>query len=145
MILLDASAMLSLLLGEPGEDDVAALIQGGGCATAAPCLSEAVDHLIRRTGVRREEVVDRLEPLINASLGIFPTENRIAWEAGEIRAEHYARKRRSISLADCTILAVTGPDDKLATSDGALVKVAGKLGISVIPLPDSKGNQPKLD
>ena len=142
MILLDASAMLSLLLGEPGDADVAALIQGADCATAAPCLSEAVDHLIRRTGVRRGEVVDRLEPLIDASLGILPTENRVAWEAGEIRAEHYERKRVSISLADCTILAVAGPNDKLATSDAALVEVAGKLGISVIRLPDSKGKRP---
>jgi PIN domain nuclease of toxin-antitoxin system len=144
LILLDASALLSFLWGEAGEEEVAALLHDRECATVAPCLSEVVDRLIRRSGVPREDVVDRLEPLIEASLGIFPIENRIAWEAGELRAQYYERKSYDLSLADCTVLAVIGSEDKLATSDGALAKVAQKLGVGVIALPDSRGVRPDL-
>ena len=145
MILLDASALLALLWGEPGESEVAALLRSNDCATAAPCLSEVVDKLIRRNDVLPEQVLDYLDPLIDASLGIVPVENRIAWQAGEFRAAYYSRGHSDLSLADCLLLAAAGSNDKLATADGALAGVASTLEISVIPLPDSKGNRPEVD
>ncbi len=47
-------------------------------------------------------------------------------------------------MADCTMLAVAGPDDKLATSDGALATIAHELGVGVIALPDSSGIRPDV-
>ena len=145
MILLDANALIALLTDEPAAGEVAELLRDNECATPASCLSEVVDRLIRRISVRPEDVVDRLEPLIDASLGILPIENRVGWLAGELRGVHYARGSEDLSLADCILLAVAEPDDRLATADRALATVARKLEVEVIPLPDSKGNRPTLD
>ncbi len=142
MILLDANALLAFLRGEPAEHEVGGLLRSGECVTPASCLSEVVDRLIRRSGVRPEDVVDRLGPLIEASLGIVPLENEIGWQAGELRGVHYGRNDADLSLADCLLLACVGPDDKLASSDGALLAVARSLDLVVIPLPDSRGRRP---
>jgi predicted nucleic acid-binding protein len=145
LILLDANALLALLKDEPAAGEVAALLRGGDCATPASCLSEVVDRLIRRSGVRAEDVVDRLEPLIDASLTILPIENRAGWQAGEFRGIHYGRGSTDLSLADCILLAVAGPGDELATADRDLATVAANHDISVIALPDSKGNRSEND
>lgn len=144
MILLDANALLALLNDEPAAGEVAELLRSNECATPASCLTEVVDRLIRRAGVRAEEVVDRLAPLTDASLGVIPIENRMAWLAGEFRGVHYTRGSDDLSLADCILLAAAGPGDKLATADRSLAAVAAKGGVSLIPLPDSKGERPKL-
>lgn len=145
MILLDASALIAFLYGEPAEGEVAALLRSGECVTPSPCLAEVVDQLIRRNGVKPEEVVDHLDPLIEATLGIVPIENRLAWQAGEFRATHYARKGSDLSLADCLLLACLGSEDKLASSDRALVAAARDLELGVIALPDSGGRQLEAD
>lgn len=144
MILLDANALIALLKDEPAAGEVAELLRDKDCATPASCLSEVVDRLIRRAGVRPEDVVDRLEPVIDASLGIIPVENRLGWLAGELRGVHYARGSEDLSLADCILLAAAEPDDRLATADRGVAAVARELEVSVILLPDSKGNRPKL-
>jgi hypothetical protein len=82
-----------VLYGEPAAGEVAALLQSGECVT--PCLAEVVDQLVRRNGVTPEEVVVRLDPLIEAALGVVPIENRLAWQAGEFRAVHYACQGRT--------------------------------------------------
>jgi PIN domain nuclease of toxin-antitoxin system len=142
VILLDASALIALLRGEPAEADVKALLHRGGCATPSTCLAEVVDQLIRRNRVQPEDVVDRLDPLIEASLGVVPIENRLGWQAGEHRAVNYVRSGTDLSLADCMLLACAGPDDELASSDGSLLAIARELDIRVIPLPDSRGRRP---
>lgn len=142
MILLDANALIAFLRGEPAENEVDALLRSGECATPASCLAEVVDRLIRRSGVRPEDVIDRLDPLIEVALGIVPLANEIGWRAGKFRGVHYSRNGSDLSLADCLLLACIGPDDKLATSDTALVSVARDLDFEVIPLPDSRGNRP---
>lgn len=142
MILLDASALIAFLYGEPAAGEVAALLRSGECVTPSPCLAEVVDQLIRRNGVKPEEVVDHLDPLIEAALGVVPIENRLAWQAGELRASHYARKGSDLSLADCLLLACVGPDDKLVSSDRALLEAARDLEFAVIALADSGGHRP---
>jgi rRNA-processing protein FCF1 len=104
-----------------------------------------VDQLVRRFGVRPEDVVDHLDPLIGAALGIIPVENSIAWQAGELRGLHYTRKDAALSLADCMLLAAAGPDDEVATADRPLTRIARTLDIPVIPLPDSQGRRPDAD
>ena len=144
MILLDANALIALLKDEPAAGEVAELLGDEDFATPASCLSQVVDRLIRRAGVRPEDVVDRLEPVIDASLGIIPVETRLGWLAGELRGVHYARGSEDLSLADCILLAAAKPDDRLATADRGVAAVTRKLEVSVILLPDSKGNRPKL-
>ncbi len=142
LILLDANALIALLRGEPAEGEVAALLRSGECATPAPCLAEVVDRLIRRAKVKPGEVVDQLEPLIAASLGVLAVENRIAWQAGELRGAHYNRNDADLSLADCLLLASAAANDEIATSDLALATTARALDLAVIPLPDSGGSRP---
>jgi PIN domain nuclease of toxin-antitoxin system len=142
VILLDTSALLALLRDEPAAAEVAGLLKGGDCATPSSCLAEVVDRLIRHTGVEPEEVVDRLDPLIEVSLGIVPLENRLGWQAGEFRGLYYRRNGSDISLADCLLLACVGPDDRLASSDRALLAAARELDFETIPLLDSSGARP---
>jgi predicted nucleic acid-binding protein len=142
VILLDASALLGLLRGEPAEEEVKALLRRGPCATPSTCLAEVVDRLIRLGGIPPKEVVHHLDPLIETSLGIVPIENRLGWQAGQDRAVHYQRNAAALSLADCVLLACAGADDELASADAALLRVAGELDIGVIPLLDSRGNRP---
>jgi predicted nucleic acid-binding protein len=144
LILLDANALIALLRDEPAASEVERLLHARECATPASCLTEVVDRLIRRSAVSPEEIVDRVEPLIQAKLAILPVENRLAWWAGELRGVHYARGDVDLSLADCLLLAAAEPEDELATSDGAVARVAHALDIDVIPLPDSSGRRPDL-
>lgn len=142
MILLDTNALIAMLRGEPAASEVKALLYRGECVTPATCLAEVVDQLIRRHGVRPEDVIDHLEPLVDASLGIVPIENELSWQAGQDRAIHYERSSADLSLADCVLLACVGPDDELASSDGSLLRTARELDLQVIPLPDSRGQRP---
>jgi predicted nucleic acid-binding protein len=142
LILLDTSAVLTLLWGEPGEHQVAALLRGGDCAVPAPCLSEVVDRLIRRGGNPPSTLVEKLAPLLDEIVAVPTADTTIAWGAGELRARHYDRGSADLSIVDCVLLATARDHDKIATSDGALTRVARSIGIDVIPLPDSNGNRP---
>ena len=135
--------MLSLLLGQPAEAEVSELLRRGNCGIPAPCLAEVVDKLLRKRQVDPAAVSERLGALIEEVVQVLPTDQRIAWRAGELHATHYHRSRASLSLADCLLLATAGPDDEVATSDATVIETARKLGIGVIPLPDSGGRRPR--
>jgi predicted nucleic acid-binding protein len=64
----------------------------------------------------------------------------VARQAGLLRARHYHRKNRAVSLADC-IAAETArsTDALLASADPHLLDLCRDEGIAVIPLPDSAG------
>lgn len=143
MTLLDASGLLSFLRAQPAEEEVAALLHGGGCAVPSSCLAEVVDRLIRRWGSSSENVAEQVGPLIDEALSVLALDSAIALRAGEIRAVHYHRRTAPLSLVDCVLLATAGPEDEIATSDGAVATVAQKLGIAVVPLPDSNGRRPR--
>jgi len=145
LILLDANALVSLLGGQPAEVEVAELLQQGNCAIPAPCLSEVVDRLVRIFEVEPPTLSERLGALIDGVLPVLPTDQRIAWRAGELHAAHYHRTRSPLSLADCLLLATAEPDDKVASADGAVIATAKKLEIEAIPLLDSKGNRPSVE
>ena len=145
MTLLDANAFVALLRREPAGPEVAELIRYRNCVTPAPCLAEVLDKLIRRHGVDPSRLSERLGALIDESVSVLNVDVRMAWRAGELRAIHYHRKTAALSLADCVLLATAGPEDEIATSDGAIAKTARKLGIGLIPLPDSNGRRPSID
>jgi predicted nucleic acid-binding protein len=144
LTLLDANALLLLLRGQPGEAEVTELLRRDNCATPAPCLTEVVDKLIRRWGVSPDHVAERVGALLDESVTILGVSSATAWQAGELRAAHYDRKASPLSLADCTLLATATSDDEVATSDRALAIAARKLGIDLIPLPDSSGRRPDI-
>jgi len=124
LTLLDANALIGLLIGEPAREKVAELLRTGECAIPAACLSEVVDSLMRKHGVDRLSLSERLGPLLDEVLTVLPIDTRLAWRAGELRAAHYHRADSSLSLADCLLLASAGPDDRVATADGAVIALA---------------------
>lgn len=142
MIVLDAYALIALLAGEPAADQVEALLSGGSTAVAAPNLSEAADRLGRVHGIavqRTRAVVETLQQ--SSHLHVRAVEARDAWRAAELRVTHYHRTRRPLSLADCLLLAVTGAEDQLASSDPHVLATAGDEQIGWIDLPDSLGHR----
>ena len=138
MILLDAYALISLLAGEQAADEVGALIAEGEVAIAAPNLAEAADHLARLRGIevgRTRAAVEVLELRVRA------TELEHGWRAGELRAKHYHRSRRPLSLGDCLLLAAVGADDRLATADPHVLATAEQEQLAWIALLDSAGER----
>jgi predicted nucleic acid-binding protein len=60
--------------------------------------------------------------------------------AGLLRAGHYHRKNRAVSLADCVAAETARPAGSLlATADPHLLDMCRAEGIAVIPLRDTSG------
>lgn len=138
MTVLDAFAVLGLLKGEPAAPEVQVLIEQGGCALATLGVAEVLDHLVRVAGATEEDAV-----LDIAQLGLAaPVDLDEACSIGAalMRARHYDRKRRAVSLADCVVAQVARTTEAaVATSDPHLLDLCRDEGITVVPLPDSTG------
>lgn len=134
-----------MLLGQPAEGEVLTLLRRSNCAMPAPCLSEVVDKLMRKRRVESAVVAERLGPLLDEVISIVGTDRRTAWRAGELRAEHYHRSESDLSQVDCLLLATAGEGDEIASSDESLLRVASRIGVGAIPLPDSSGRRPAID
>jgi PIN domain nuclease of toxin-antitoxin system len=135
---LDAFAVLALLKGEPAADDVRRLIRDGSCTITTVGVAEIIDHLVRIVGVSDEEAA-----LDVAQLGfseIEPLDSALALRAGMLRARHYHRRTRAISLADCVAAETArARGDALATSDPPLLDTCHDEGIAIVVLPDTSG------
>jgi predicted nucleic acid-binding protein len=145
LTLLDASALLSLLLRQPAAPEVKALLHEGRCAIPAPCLTEVIDLLVRRHGREEKIVVERVGPLLDEAVPVIPTDRRIAWRAGLLHAEYYHRRDAALSLADCVLLASAGASERIASSDRRVLATAEALGIATVALLDSGGRRPEAD
>lgn len=142
MILLDAYALTALLAGEPASDEVGGLIAQGDAAVAVPNLAEAADRLHRVHGIAVERTRSAVESLEQSTgLRVRAAERAHAWRAAQLRATHYHRSRRPLSLGDCLLLAMTGDADRLATSDTGVLETAAAEGARWISLPDSQGHR----
>jgi PIN domain nuclease of toxin-antitoxin system len=141
LTVLDASALISLLGGEPAADTVADLIRRRPPASISGAnLAEVVDHLIRVDGRPADVVNDEIDLLIAAGLDIEPYWLTHARRAAVIRANYYHRTKNPISLADAACIATARLlATDLATTDPALARTALDLGVEVIRLPDSSG------
>ncbi len=137
MTLLDAYAVLALLKDEPAAEAVGDLVRGGGRLTAIG-VSEVLDHLIRLVGADENDAVLDL-----AELGLLdcePVDGSLGILAGLLRAKHYHRTKRAVSLADCVAAeAARRLDLPLATSDPHLLALCHEEGIDSHPLSDSSG------
>ena len=145
MTVLDAQAVVALLLGEPAADEVAALLRDAGhpVSISAVNVAEVVDVLVRVMGRTHEEVAEKLDWLSAGGLMVIPVDEGIGRTAGRIHAERYHRRDRPLSMADCIALATAlVVREPIATSDPPLAATAAVEGCDVVPLPDSQGRRP---
>ena len=139
MIILDAYAVLAFLQSEPAGPQVRELMLGDEeSALTLLGIAEVLDRLVRRAGIDEEEAwLDLAQLELAASPALDP---QLAARAGLLRARHYDRRTRALSLADC-VAAETARhlDAALATADPPLLETCEAEGIAVIALPDSQG------
>ena len=142
--MLDASALVAALAGEPATDEVEEILRRRPPPSiSAVSLCEAIDALTRVIGRPADAVHDRLDWLIADGLEVEPAWLPVARRAASIRAEHYHRADLPVSLADCFCLATAmALDTDLATTDPALARLAREVGVEVVALPDSQGRRP---
>ncbi|MFN8521315.1 MAG: PIN domain-containing protein [Chloroflexota bacterium] len=134
MILLDAYGLVALLAGRAAGMHVRALLrEGAGVATAN--LVEAYEVSERRYGVPIERSAEILEPLFDQALRAIPLDRAVARRAAEMRARHYHRSKRPISLADAILLASATAGDTIVTADPDVLAIAALEGIPTIELP----------
>ena len=121
MIVLDSFAVLALFRDEPAAPLVQHLVESEeDVALTALGVSEVLDHLVRILGAEEDEaVLDlaqlSLTPPISVDLGV-------ATQAGLLRARHYHRKSRAVSLADCVAAVSTQVTSaQLASADPHLL------------------------
>lgn len=145
MTIFDSQAVVALMSGEPGADEVSGLLQDpvGVPMISALSLAEIVDVVVRRFRQRVEEVQEYVSWLIAAGIEVIPVDEDTARLAGNLRSRHWDRDRRRVSMADCVVLA-TGMRHRepVATADQALIAAARAEGHPVVPLVDSQGRRP---
>ena len=141
---LDAYALVALIVDEPAAEIVESLLRSGDAAVSAVNLGEAVDVSCRVHGLDEDAVKTTLEPLIaGRHMSVIGLDDASAFRAAHLRIAHYDRRVCPISIADCFLLAAaTGPDDRVATADPSVAAIARAEAISVLPLPDSTGRFP---
>jgi PIN domain nuclease of toxin-antitoxin system len=133
VILLDASALLAHLLGEPRGRGVSALLATGGLGMATVNLAETIDVLCRRVDRGRAQEV--VAPLIHGPIAqLVALDAARAWRLGELRARHYHRTQRPVSLGDCALLACADSTDSIATFDAVLIAMARDEAVAVVDL-----------
>ena len=136
---LDAFAVLALLKGETAANQVRGLIEDRGATMTTVGVAEVIDHLVRIVRVTDEDAALDLAQLELADPE--PLDAELALRSGLLRALHYHRRTRAVSLADCvaaeTARALGIP---VATSDPHLLDLCRDTGIDVIPLPDTHGS-----
>ena len=139
MIILDAYAVLALLKDEHAALEVQELIEGDEeSALTLLGIAEVLDRLVRGADIDEGQAWLDLEQL---GLAASPAlDAQLAARAGLLRARHYDRRTRAISLADC-VAAETARrlEASLATADLPLLETCEAEGIAVIALPDSQG------
>jgi predicted nucleic acid-binding protein len=143
LILLDATAVVAALVGEPAAREVERLLKEEQVAIVSLNLAESIDILVRVFGNELNEVESRLVPLLATALPVLPVGESEARRGAELRIDHYHRRDAPLSLADCILLGtalVRGA--AVATSDGPIARTGDAVGVEVLRLKDSDGLRP---
>lgn len=140
MIVLDSYAVLALLKGETAAAQVQRILEGDETVSLTVVgVAEVVDHLVRFAGATEEDAA-----LDVAQLGLAdprPIDAGLGLRAGLLRARHYHRRERAVSLADCVVAETARSlDSPVASSDPHLLDLCHDEGIALLVLPDSKGS-----
>lgn len=139
MTILDAYAMIALLAGGPAQDQVRGLLREGAVGMATANVFEVLDVTERVKGIPADLVWDLIEPLIAGPIETLPLTVDVARRAADLRAGHYDRTRRPLSLADCVLLGSAAPGDRIATADPHVLEVAGLEDMQPLELPGESG------
>ena len=136
LTVLDASAVIGFLRDEPARNQVEDLLRRRPPPViSAVNLCEAIDVLVRVGGHTEEAVNDAIGLLIVGGLEVEPFWLPHGRLAASIRAAHYHRSRSPISLGDAACLATARSlKATVATTDAALARAAGALGLEVVML-----------
>jgi PIN domain nuclease of toxin-antitoxin system len=132
--LLDAYALIAFLVGGPAAGRVRAVLREGDAAVATANLVEVLDVSNRIYGLPIGRVMEIVDPLLDDVLNVVVLDRAIARRAAELRAEHYHRTTRPISLADAILVASARAADRIATADLDVLAVADREGIATIAL-----------
>lgn len=139
---LDASAVLAILLGEPGAQ-AATEAAATGTITSIN-LAEVRDRMVR-VSRDRGRVVRALDALVDRGLQVTGCHREMAEQAADLRSEHYDGRQLPISLADCcAIAAAAKAEATLVSSDRDQLRVALRVGVTVLPIADSTGVVPDV-
>ncbi|MDW8338232.1 MAG: PIN domain-containing protein [Thermoleophilia bacterium] len=133
-VVLDSSAVLALLLEEPGAAHVEALLRAGDPRMASVNAAEVVDVMVRVYRGEPDAVVSRVADLLSSTVRAVETSFELSARAGELRARLFDRRARRLSMADCYVLALAEPRGSVATTDAVLRDAAEALGLQVVPL-----------
>jgi len=141
---LDAYALVALIVDEPAAEIVEGVLRSGNAAVTGVNLGEAIDVSCRVHSFDEDAVKTIVEPLmVGRHLSVIELDDAAAFRAAHLRIAHYDRRVCPISIADCFLLAAaTSPDDRVATADPSVAAVARAEAIPVLPLPDSTGRCP---
>jgi predicted nucleic acid-binding protein len=131
---LDAYALIALRLDEPAAEEVERILRGGDAAVTSVNYGEALDRLVRARRIPEPRVRAAFEPLLDSSLRRIDVGFGLVETAVRLRAKHYHRERRPLSLADCICIASAGSDGAVATADEAMLAVAEAEGIRSVAL-----------
>lgn len=141
-VVLDASALISILTGEPGADSVTSVAIDS--VISAVNLAEARDHLARsiRSTARAAAAI---EVVLGLGLRVAPGDRTAAEAAADLRSERYHRAQSAISLADCFAIELALRDERvLVSSDGLQLRAAADAGVRVHPIANSVGVVPDV-
>jgi predicted nucleic acid-binding protein len=128
---LDAYALIALLAKEPAEPAVKRILRRGAATMPSVNLAEALDHLERRERIAEQELRELIEQL---PIRVLPLTEPVAWNAAALRARHYDRRRRAVSIADCVLVASAGAGDEVVTNDPAVLDMARAELVKVVEL-----------
>lgn len=135
MTLLDAYAIIAFLVGGPAAPHVRMLLREGNTGVATANVAEALDVSQRVHRLPIARAFEVLEPLLGRAIVPVPLDLPTARRAAEIRAGHYHRSMRPISLADAILVASVRSNDRVATADPDVLAVARAEGLETIALP----------
>lgn len=142
MTVLDAYALIAFLVGGPAASQVRTLLREGDAAVATANLAEALDVSQRVYGLEISRALDILDPLFDGTLATVSLDVGAARRAAEIRAKHYHRSTRPISLADAVLVASAKRGDRVATADPDVLAVARAEKLEPVEL-QSQGGEAK--
>lgn len=131
---LDAYALIALRLDEPAAEEVERILRSGDAAVTSVNYGEALDRLMRARQIPEPRVRAAFEPLLDTSLRRIDVGFPLVETAVRLRAKHYHRERRPLSLADCICVAAAGSDGAVATADDPMLAMAEAEGIRTVPL-----------
>jgi predicted nucleic acid-binding protein len=133
------------VLDEPSAAEVETLLRDESSPAVVTTVTEAetVDMLVRRGGATADLVADSLGLLRRGGLIVQPVDIELAHTAGFLRARHFDKRLRAVSMADCLALAAAVlAGDRLATADRALAQMAREEAVVLIALQDTRGGRP---